>query len=316
MTITRRCTIAPQRLRLSARLVLLAVWLGLAARPAQAATLNVPAQYPTLQAAVDAAQAGDEILIAARNTPYQIGDVRRSTPYPPNFSIRGSGGDPALTVLEGSIEFRPLGAGNVTLTVSGLTLRKGSSASSFGLRASHERLLRSNQTAYSTTLAVVNCIVEGYLQQGSGTQADWGAHLIVLHSVIRNNSNGISVGHPPTTDTLPSIVFSQVSVIRSVIASNRTYGTVAWGGLSPGFVGMNGGLQVINLDHAVIALNGVSAPGVFDVRGIRIMFSAPNIIQSRDSVFYGNRFTHYAAGDTLKDLGGTVFIDAPNGQVW
>ena len=213
-------------------LLVCALGLGLA-RLAEAATLNVPSQYPTLQAAFDAAQAGDEIVIASRPTPYQIGTVRRNTPYPVGqITVRGSGADPTLTVLEGSLDFHPLGSGNVTLVVSGLTIRKGSTATTVGLGASHERSLRSNQTAYSTTLVVTNCIVESY---SIGVRADWGAHLTVSHSVVRNNQRGISVGHPPTTDTLPSIVYSVVAISRSVIANNSAYGIIGLGGVSPGF---------------------------------------------------------------------------------
>lgn len=71
-------------LSISLTLVMLLSFSLISTMPAQAATINVPAQYPTIQAAVNAASPGDTIIVAAGTYEEQI-DIGK------NLVIQGAG---------------------------------------------------------------------------------------------------------------------------------------------------------------------------------------------------------------------------------
>src|SRR5262249_31316089 len=78
---------------------LLSFFLLAAIPSARAATINVPADYPTIQAAIDAAVNGDEILVAPGTYVESI-DFKGKT-----ITVRSSGG-PDLTTIDGSNGYR------------------------------------------------------------------------------------------------------------------------------------------------------------------------------------------------------------------
>ena len=278
------------RVRLAVGMSVLVLTFAIPARLAEAATLNVPSRYPTLQAAVNAAQNGDTIVIASSSTPYQIGSVTvyPSTSGPGTWQllIQGQQGDPSQTVLEGTLQFHPVGVESTfTLTLQGLTIRKlsASSASTGVYATAHDNA--------GTTLVVANCVIEGH---GIGLLADFYARPQIFHSVIRNNSRGVVLDHT-----------NPIQVTRSVISNNGDVG-----------IAMIAGCGSINVDHAVIALNGLAATSSI-YGGIWVdACEGTSFIRAKDTTFYGNRPFHYSMrpSTVFTDQGGTVFLDGGNGQ--
>lgn len=88
--------------------------------PAAAAVLKVPQQYATIQAAVDAAQEGDTVRVAAGNYPERVRITDKA------IALDGAGAE--QTTIDATASGRPLtvsttGTGQVT--VSGFTLKNG-----------------------------------------------------------------------------------------------------------------------------------------------------------------------------------------------
>lgn len=104
----------------------MALWLGVLAAcvPAlalDAAEIHVPADYPTIQEAVNAASNGDEIIIAP-------GTYAGFTINDKTLTLRSSGG-PEATILDGGgaqrvimVQFSPM------ITLQGLTIANGQAA--------------------------------------------------------------------------------------------------------------------------------------------------------------------------------------------
>ncbi len=153
----------PFRLSLCAASLLAALALCLPA-PAQAATLTVPAQYPTIGAAVTAAASGDTVLVA---------DGTYSGPGNRDINIGGksltitSQHGAASTVIDcgGSPTANHNGFGMGTgsplsVVISGLTIENGYRGD--GTNAGSGGAI----TEYGATLTVQNCMIKGNTAEG------------------------------------------------------------------------------------------------------------------------------------------------------
>lgn len=78
--------------------LLIALWVACAAGPSTAATLNVPGSYSTIQDAIDAASAGDEVVIA--NGTY-TGTGNKDLDFKGKaITVRSASGDPSKCVID------------------------------------------------------------------------------------------------------------------------------------------------------------------------------------------------------------------------
>lgn len=142
---------------------------------ARAAVLEVPAEYPTIQAAIDAAAASGDLVLVAPGTYYE------------HLSISGksvdvvSTGGAAVTILDGQGTRRLVTwIGSDVLaggTIRGFTLRNGQegvggAAYAFRARGVLEQCHLHDNHAYN----------------GGATYAVWGASILVVDSVVENNT--------------------------------------------------------------------------------------------------------------------------------
>jgi predicted outer membrane repeat protein len=98
----------------------------LVATMAPAATLNVPAQYPTIQAAINAAATGDEIVVADG---LYTGTGNRDLDFGgKDITIRSAGGNPSACIIDCEYSGRGFyfhGGETAAAVVEGFTIRNG-----------------------------------------------------------------------------------------------------------------------------------------------------------------------------------------------
>ncbi len=111
------------------KLLSLAMLLAICAAPIGAATINVPADYPTIQAGVNAANAGDVVLVAPGTYSDVVhqpggGDTTRcAVIMKSGVTLRGSG--PGATVINADSLGRGVHCSNITgVTIRDLTVRR------------------------------------------------------------------------------------------------------------------------------------------------------------------------------------------------
>lgn len=158
---------------------LMAIPLCLLGRHSDAAIINVPGDQPTIQAAIDAAQSGDSVLVAPG---VYHGILTISSK---NIILRSTSG-PEVTELNGDLAGPVISTsgGDRTLVVDGFTIRNGMSSNGGGLSI--------NGGAPSV---LNNVIVENRGASGNGIRTSFSGALI-RNNIIRNNTNmpGISGG--------------------------------------------------------------------------------------------------------------------------
>ena len=158
------------------RLACVALCAACFAPPARAATLNVPAQYATIQAAVTAASAGDTVLVAD-------GTYTGAGNFNINFSgkdltVQSASGNPANCV----IDCQRQGGGFIlqsnqtrNSSIAGFTIKNGSN---------------SGVSISSAQPTVVNCILSGNFSSAGGGMNGG----IAKNCVFTGNSGGYSGG--------------------------------------------------------------------------------------------------------------------------
>ncbi|HKV11353.1 MAG TPA: right-handed parallel beta-helix repeat-containing protein [Thermoanaerobaculia bacterium] len=155
-----------------------AVWTVLAL-PAGAATINVPGNQPTVQAAINAAVAGDVVVVAPGLYKENINFAGKA------ITVKSAAG-PAVTILDGqqlgSVVTFATGEGRSSV-LRGFTLRNGrvSSTSGGGIRIQ------------GTSPTIINNIVTGNqgCSSGPGIHVQGGAPLISANTI---SSNSVQAG--------------------------------------------------------------------------------------------------------------------------
>ncbi|MFG0318815.1 MAG: right-handed parallel beta-helix repeat-containing protein [Planctomycetota bacterium JB042] len=166
--------------------------LVLGSAPLRAATLLVPSQYPTVQAAIDAAANGDTVLVAAGT--YLGPGNRDLDPQGKAITIRGAQGS-ASTILDVSgTASQPhrgfvLTSGGAFLVIDGFTVRNGRHTDGGGI------LIQGAVTAKFRDLVVEQCVADGV---GGGMAVAGGAGPTFEQCVFRFNQaiegGGVRVG--------------------------------------------------------------------------------------------------------------------------
>jgi hypothetical protein len=181
---------------------------------AHAATLNVPADFPTIQGAIDAALDGDEIVVAP-GTYVEVLRVDRK-----NLSLRSSGGK-EVTILDGNAAgtvFTLTGivqssyTNHYAVTLDGFTFRNGNGGWGGGIYAQ-----------YHCELTVKNSLVTGNVAgNGGGIAANLDAWVTVTDTVVTGNTASYAGG-----GTFGYV--GGVSVTRGAV-SNNIAGSYGGGG--------------------------------------------------------------------------------------
>lgn len=146
---------------------------------ARAAIIHVPGDHPGIQAAIDAAQSGDTVLVAA-------GEYHGNLVIASKNIVLQSAMGPEVTVLDGNLAgsvLRITGVGR-SMKVDGFTIRNGQSSSGGGISLS------------SAAPTIINNVIAGNRgASGNGIQVQFSAPLI-QNNVIENNTSmpGISGG--------------------------------------------------------------------------------------------------------------------------
>lgn len=204
---------------------LLAVLLRLA--PCDASTLEVPGQYPTVQAAIDAAAGGDEIALAPGVYPEAITISGKTLAIRSRFATSGDPADVEATVLEavGADVVTALSGAQVLL--HGVTLQKGLAAvrlhAGTRLELLDSRVLQtvdgisleggSSAGAPLTTAIVRRCRIEG--NGDDGIDSDGKSQIHVEDSeILGNGDDGIEI-------RLHANGFAAGQAITHVLLGNR-----------------------------------------------------------------------------------------------
>ncbi|HSN87058.1 MAG TPA: right-handed parallel beta-helix repeat-containing protein [Thermoanaerobaculia bacterium] len=154
-------------------LAAVAVWTVLAL-PAGAATINVPGDQPTIQAAINAAVAGDVVVVAPGTYQENVNFGGKA------ITVRSSSG-PAVTIVDGqqlgSVVTFATGEGRSSV-LRGFTLKNGrSSSGGSGIRIQ------------STSPTIINNVITGNqgCSSGPGINVQGGAPLISANTISNNS---------------------------------------------------------------------------------------------------------------------------------
>lgn len=232
------------------------------ARTAQAAMLRVPEEYPTIQAAVDAAQDGDEISIAPGT--YKE-DVKAEGSVSGSITITGRGW-PTETVIKGSFLVHPAGP---KMTIRSLTVKAASAP-----------LYTDGVNIVATDTDMFDVVIQGH---ANGLRSQVGSHVILRRTLVKDNVVGIQLDSAS----------GHTEVLNSVVVSNSTTGiNVSTNGLSA---------QDLTVRHSIVAWNGQPAGtgGGVIVSGVQPP-STPNKFTMTNTILQTNRPVHRKVGSGVK----------------
>ncbi|HSK81339.1 MAG TPA: right-handed parallel beta-helix repeat-containing protein [Thermoanaerobaculia bacterium] len=233
-------------------LAAVAVWTVLAL-PAGAATINVPGEQPTIQAAINAAVAGDVVVVAPGTYQENVNFGGKA------ITVRSSSG-PAVTIVDGQ-QLGPVvtfatgeGRGSV---LRGFTLKNGrSSSGGSGIRIQ------------STSPTIVNNVVTGNqgCSSGPGINVQGGSPLISANTISNNSvqtgcsgqtGGGINVSGAGSTEITNNTITGNSATSGGgvsfnaagtpVLSNNKISGNTA--------TSAGGGIRLANASNVLIRQN-------------------------------------------------------------
>jgi len=197
-------------------------------------TLNVPAEYATIQAAIDAAQVGDTVQIAAGTY-----TLNSSINLKSGVTIKGAGMD--STFLKGNNVRAIYLTGGSNVTISHLTVKdSGHSLTEGGginISYSSDIIIKNCKIADNTAVngagikfnsvtdaLIKNClIVSNYASNAAGGLYVVGSTVTIENTTITDNSGGASGG-------IDACAGSNIVVLNSIVWGNGSGELDIWGG--------------------------------------------------------------------------------------
>jgi parallel beta-helix repeat protein/predicted outer membrane repeat protein len=188
--------------------------------PSQAAVRLVPAQYATIQAAIDAAEDGDEVIISAGVYEENLG-IRANMSNLVAVTIRSTNPkDPAVvatTVIDGHLKEEPAiyvqNNPGKEVVIEGLTLRNGTSAGGGGLRVlGGSRVVARNNVFHNNKCTNYG----GAVHVGSGSTVTLSGNEFYENTSIGGNQAGGAIGVVGNNATYgPSNAVIENNIIRN-----------------------------------------------------------------------------------------------------
>jgi hypothetical protein len=288
---------------------LLLVVIALLPGVALSATINVPGDYPTIQAAINAANNGDEVVIADGT---YTGVGNRDLDFNGKaITVRSvNGPDTVIVDVESTVGSRGFyfHTGETSAAVlEGVTIRRGSADYGGGIRIS-----------LGAAPTIRNCIVsDSVAQQGGGINVAGGGSIILDGVRIRNNQATANLdgtgggGLRVVRDTSGS---PTVTVLASRIEDNAST------------AGSGGGILVdratLHISKSIIASNtaggwnggGIAVAGDPTTGAFANAFIANCEIFSNSAAQKGGalRFNHVDPGNTLQVVNGLIYGNTSN----
>src|SRR5271165_2254442 len=299
-----------------------------------ASTIHVPADQPTIQAAIDSASSGDDIEVAAGRYNERIDfkgkNIRlHSISGPHATTINGGPGGPVVTFANNE------GAGAI---IDGFTIENGG-LSSNGLDEGggitvegtaptiQNNIIQNNKVGYagggigigSGSPMILNNVIQGNTQTngigGGGISTRGGSPVIEGNTIIDNDAEAFGGG-------LSFWASGQAVIINNIIMQNR-------GDDAGGIAFVNGGTPVIE-QNLIVGNMGNGVGGISGPMGTIVGNTIVNNMGSQSSAiggFYGsglvmqNNIMVASAGQTLLQCGGNSaqprnnLLYSPGGQL-
>ena len=193
--------------------------------PALSATIDVPADQPTIQAGIDSATEGDTVLVA----PGEYTEVL--TIGAPSITLLSSGGD-SLTTIFGSIRYAP--QTNDSSVIDGFTVKNaGVSGHAIESTMNHPRIFNctlegfwGQRTAGALDIVGGSCLIrkcrfiDNLMSSAGGAHILMASNVVVDSCVFQGNSGG-SMGGAIEISICKNVVFSNNLVVDNSVSAYR-----------------------------------------------------------------------------------------------
>ena len=209
------------------RILLACVLLASAGSVQAQATLHVPSNYPTIQAAINAAANGDTVLVAP-------GTYRENINFSGKAITVASEAGPDATIIDGGaaaavVTFRS--AEGASSVLRGFTVTNGRPgvdtqgiSSEGGIAINH-----------ASPTVVGNVVANNGACEGAGINVNFGSPVIQGNTIVNNKQYGCSGGNGGGGISVGGV--SSVQILENVIASNSMPGS----GIGGGGIALNAG---------------------------------------------------------------------------
>jgi hypothetical protein len=275
-----------------------------------AATINVPADYATIQAGIDAAVAGDTVLVAPG---IYTGDGNRDIDFGgKNIMLMSSSGaettiiDCQADALDQHSAFILSSGEDSTAVIDGFTIFRAYSSNG---------AIRINGSAWNnivTSATIRNCIIDGYATPVTyhvgAIFINNNASPLIANCLIRNsNASGIMVQYECRVRIRDCIISlnwtqgiyifeSEADIVNCTIVRNKLEGVYHEGRYEKAVLGT--GEDTVNISNSIVAFNVASSLGFG--HGMQPTW----IFQCSD--FYGN------GGGNYSGSGGSTYFQLVN----
>ena len=247
--------------------------------PARAAVIRVPTDQPTIQAAINAAVAGDTVLVAPGTYTENINFLGKA------ITVKSEQG-PEVTIIDGSrsgpVAMFASGEGRESV-LSGFTLTNGVAAAGFPSFDDGGGVFIGGSSPTITG----NIITRNFACNGAGIAISGGSPLIQGNTISRNERTGCSGGLGGMG--VLSLNGNEVQILGNVISDN--HGGPAGGGIYMGATGTIKGNIITGNSASGEFPCGTGGGGIFLYAGMTLL--AQNLIVGNQAPCGGGISWHY-----------------------